>query len=188
MITVIYQTKDTMKRLLITAIESLLVMCLLVACSRVEKSSQPASGDLAGEGKRIASVDVVKASAPPAQIAAGGSAEAIVHLNIQSGYHVNANPPTYAYLKATELEVPATDGLSVGFITYPDADTKKFPFAEKPLAVYEGEISLKVFLKAEKTAQPGQRSLDAKLRIQACDDQVCYPPGTLDLTIPVTVQ
>lgn len=176
-----------MKRLLIITIGSLLLLFLFVACSRLEKSSQPAS-DSPGEGKKIASVDVVKASVAPAKIAAGGTTEALVLLNIQDGYHINGNPPTYAYLKATELEVSAADGLSVGFISYPNASTKKFPFAEKPLSVYEDEISLKVFLKAEKTAPSGQRSLDAKLRIQACDDQVCYAPGTLDLTIPVTVQ
>lgn len=175
-----------MKPLLIITIGSLLLVSSFVACSRGEKSGPPASAD--SSEKRIASVDVVTALASPAQIAAGGSVEALVHLKIQDGYHINANPPTYAYLKATELEVPASDGLSVGFITYPNASNKKFPFAEKPLDVYEGETLLKVFLKAEKTAQPGQRSLQAKLRIQACDYQVCYPPGVLNLTIPVTVQ
>jgi hypothetical protein len=64
---------------------------------------------------------------------------------------------------------------------------KKFPFAEKPLAVYEGETEVKALLKTEKTASVGQRSIPATLRIQACDNQVCYPPGTLQLAIPVSI-
>jgi hypothetical protein len=109
-------------------------------------------------------------------------------VTIKNGYHVNANPPTYPYLKATELEIPPAEGVSVGFITYPKALSKQFPFAEKPLAIYEGETELKVNLKADKSAKPGQRSIPTRLRIQACDDQVCYPPGTLALAIPANIK
>ena len=139
--------------------------------------------------QRITSESVVKAAARPVQIPAGGSAEAVVQVTIQSGYHVNANPPTFSYLKATELEIPAAEGVAVAFITYPNALEKQFAFSpDKPLAVYEGEIELKATLKADKAAKTGERSLPAHLRIQACDDQVCYPPGTLKLTIPVNVK
>ena len=60
-------------------------------------------------------------------------------------------------------------------------------FAEKPLDVYEGETELKVLLKAAKSSKPGNHSLAGKLRIQACDDQVCYPPGSLEVMIPVMI-
>ena len=86
------------------------------------------------------------------------------------------------------LDISTSEGVSVGFVTYPKAVNRKFPFAEKPLAVYEGETDLKVALKADKAAKKGERSIPARLRIQACDDQVCYPPGTLELAIPVNVK
>jgi hypothetical protein len=72
-------------------------------------------------------------------------------------------------------------------VVYPKATEKKFPFADKPLAVYEGDAELKTTLKIEKTAKKGERSIPASLRIQACDNQVCYPPGTVELAIPVTI-
>ena len=140
------------------------------------------------EDKRIASVDVVKAVAQPVEIAVGSSGEAILRLTIQTGYHVNANPPTYSYLKAIELEIAPAAGVSVGPISYPPPRNAKLSFAEKPIAVYEGETEIRATLKADKSAKPGERSLSAKLRIQACDDQVCYPPGTLDLAIPVRIK
>jgi hypothetical protein len=109
-------------------------------------------------------------------------------VTIQNGYHINANPPTYSYLKPTALEIAPADGVSVGFVSYPNAINKKFAFAEKPLAVYEGETELKTTLKADKSAKAGQRSISARLRIQACDEQVCYPPGVLELAIPVNIK
>lgn len=138
--------------------------------------------------QKITSTSVVKAIPSNVTISRGSSAEATVQLNIDRGYHVNANPPSYPYLKATEIEIPTAHGLSVAFITYPDALTRKFAFAEKPLAVYEGQTPIKINLKADKSTPPGSLNLSGKLRVQACDEQVCYAPGTIDLSIPVTVK
>jgi hypothetical protein len=167
-----------------------LLLFVALACSKSVPNSPGESATPAASpaAQRITSEGVVKAAPQPVEIPAGGSAEAVVRLNIQSGYHINANPPTYSYLKATALEVSSSDGVSVGFITYPKALDRKFPFAEKPLAVYEGETDLKATLKAGKETKKGERSIPARLRIQACDDQVCYPPGTLELAIPVNIK
>lgn len=171
------------------------IACLLLfvttACSKpVQNSASESAITPAGSppAQRITSESVVKVEAQPAEIPSGGSAEAVVRVTIQSGYHLNANPPTYPYLKATELEISPADGVSVGVVIYPGALSKKFAFAENPLAVYEGETELKATLKADKSAKPGQRSISARLRIQACDEQVCYPPGTLELAIPVNIK
>jgi hypothetical protein len=73
-------------------------------------------------------------------------------------------------------------------MTYPDPLTRKFAFSEKPLAVYEGEATLKARLKADKSAKPGTHNLSAKLSVQACDEAVCYAPGTMDVTVPVNIK
>ena len=140
------------------------------------------------EPQAINSVDVVKANPQDVSIAAGESGEAVVQLRITNGYHVNANPPSQPYLKPTEIEIPPAQGISVEFITYPDPLVRTFAFSETPLKVYEGETNLKVRLKADKSATSGARNLSAKLRVQACDDKVCYAPGALDLIVPVTVK
>ncbi len=168
----------------------LLLLVTIAACSRfaVDNQNQAASNTAGEPRSRIASVDVVKATPQEVDIAGGGSADTTVNLKIQNGYHVNANPPSYPYLKATELDIPSSSGISVGFISYPTPITRKFSFAEGPLAVYEGETTLKVRLKADKSAAPGTHNLAGKLRVQACDDEVCYPPGTIDVAIPVTIK
>ena len=167
----------------------LLVLCLLVtACAKAPVNTADQAGATASEGPGIKSTDVVQANPQEATLARGATGDALVPIKITHGYHVNANPPSFPYLKATELELPPADGVSVEFITYPDALTKKFSFSEKPLAVYEGDTIVKATLKADKSAQPGKHNLSAKLRVQACDDKVCYAPGVIDLTIPVTIK
>src|SRR5260370_326153 len=164
----------------------------LSACSKPtggpSARSTPSPTQSSATTGRVSSVNFVKATAGESQIPAGGSADAIVRITIQSGYHINANPATDSYLRATELALQPGDGVSVGFITYPSALTRKFSFSQKPLAVYEGEAAIRVMLKAGSSAPKGPHSFPARLSVQACDDQVCYAPGTIDLSIPVTVK
>jgi hypothetical protein len=169
------------------------LLSLLLALAGCTPATKPGSESFGlrpsvAEDKRIASADVVKVNAQPIEIPVGSSGEGTLRLTIQSGYHVNANPPTYPYLIATDLQIDSAEGISTGPVKYPAALTRQFPFAEKPLAVYEGETELKTMIRPDKSATPGPRSLSAKLRVQACDDQVCYPPGTINLSIPVTIK
>jgi len=161
----------------------IVLVCLLPACVR----TQPAQ-PVENEPPSIKSVDVVKAIPQTITLAPGESGDALVRLQITNGYHVNANPPSQPYLKPTEIEIPPAQGISVEFITYPDPLVRTFAFSETPLKVYEGGTNLKVRLKADKTATSGARNLSAKLRVQACDDKVCYAPGALDLIVPLNVK
>jgi len=131
---------------------------------------------------------VVKAVPREATLAKGESGDTLVRLLITNGYHVNANPPSQPYLKPTEIELKPQEGISVEFITYPDPLERTFAFSETPLKVYEGETDLKLRLKADKSATPGKHNLSAKLRVQACDDKVCYAPGAIDVIVPVNVK
>jgi thiol:disulfide interchange protein DsbD len=166
----------------------LLCLFLVLASACSKSATNTASAPNTSEPPAIRSTDVVEARPQEATLARGESGDAVVSIRIANGYHINANPPTYSYLKATELELQPAAGIAVQFITYPDPLTKKFPFAEKPLKVYEGETLVKVNLKADASVQPGKHNLSAKLRVQACDDKVCYAPGALDVTIPVNIK
>jgi DsbC/DsbD-like thiol-disulfide interchange protein len=166
--------------------------CLLLSLSFAgcSNSAQPSTDIIVStsEQKRVASENVVTVQSPPTEIVAGASTDTVVRLKVDEGYHINANPAAFPYLIATQLDIPKAEGISAAGISYPPPLKKKFSFADDLLAVYEGEAELKVSLLADKGAKRGQTSIPAKLRIQACDDQVCYPPGTIDVWIPVTVK
>ena len=157
----------------------------MAGCS---KSEQSQTATPSPETPKISSESVVKVSVTPIEIKGGESKEALVTVTTQSGYHINANPPSFDYLKATELDLEDTPEIVVDYIYYPNPRVKTFAFAEQPLRVYEGETQLKVMSNADKSAPKGPRTLAAKLNVQACDEKVCYPPGALDLVIPVTIK
>ena len=162
----------------------LLLLCsVLIGCAKA-----PSSLNNNGEPPSINSVDVVKAQPQEATLAPGESGEVLVKVQITNGYHVNANPPSQPYLKPTALELKPTDGISVESVTYPDPLLRTFAFADTPLKVYEGDTLLKVRLKADKKVAPGKHNLSAKLRVQACDEKVCYAPGAIDLVLPVNIK
>lgn len=161
----------------------LLLSSVLIGCAKA-----PSSSTNDNEPPSINSVDVVKVQPQEATLAPGESGETLVLIQITNGYHVNANPPSQPYLKPTELELKPTDGISLESITYPDPLVRTFGFSDKPLKVYEGNTQLKVRLKADKKATPGKHNLSAKLRVQACDEKVCYAPGALDVVLPVNIK
>jgi hypothetical protein len=183
---------------------NLLVGCflftlLLSACSRPETTQSnanattgtPAATDGSTSGattSKLPPADVVRVEVPPVEIQAGGSAEASVKLAIASGYHINANPPSFSYLKATELSVEPSEAIAPGKPIYPSSITRQFAFSKDPLAVYEGETAIKLPLSAAGSAQKGAQTLKGKLRIQACDEEACYPPRTIETSIPVTIK
>ncbi|HKQ99622.1 MAG TPA: protein-disulfide reductase DsbD domain-containing protein [Pyrinomonadaceae bacterium] len=182
----------------LTLITACLFAIFLSACSPKETANTGlaqtnaagASNDSASTGTstKAPPADVVRVESPAVEISAGGSAEASVKLTIASGYHINANPPSFSYLKATELQLEPSGGITPGSPVYPSSVTRKFAFSKDPLAVYEGEATIKQPLKASGDARKGEQVLKAKLRIQACDEEACYPPRTIETQIPVKVK
>jgi DsbC/DsbD-like thiol-disulfide interchange protein len=174
--------------------KSSLVFCLLfvVALAACSGGSGTSSGPskVAGSSPTpiSSSADVVKIGSEVVSLPAGGSVDARVILLISPGFHVNANPATFSYLIPTEVTPGKAEGITVGTPVYPAAGKKKFQFAEQPLAVYEGNVQIRLNIRAEKSAAAGPRSLPITVRVQACDEEKCFPPDTLDSKISVTVK
>jgi hypothetical protein len=134
------------------------------------------------------SADVVKVRSSDVSIPAGGNADATVTLSISPDYHVNANPATFSYLIPTAVDPGKVEGVIAGNPIYPVAQKKKFQFADQPLAVYEGEVQIRLPLHVEVNAGKGARSLLIDVRIQACDGEKCYAPDTLKTMVVVDVK
>jgi len=174
--------------------KSALVPCLvlivaLCACKRSGPNGKSAAVAGASPTRMVSlSSDVVRISSSPVQVPGNGSADAVLNLSISPGFHVNANPATFSYLIPTQLTTGKAEGIAVGPPVYPAAEKKKFQFAEQPLAVYQGEIPIRLNLRAETNAAAGLRSLPVNVRVQACDEEQCFPPATINTTVSVTVK
>jgi DsbC/DsbD-like thiol-disulfide interchange protein len=170
--------------------------CLIIALAMAACSKDVRRGNGGGLGPGQASTpavissseQVVKVASAPVSISPNSSAEAVVTLSISPGFHINANPATFSYLIATEVTPGKMANITAGSPTYPAPVKKKFQFAEQPLAVYEGQIPIKLTLRAEKNATSGPLSVPITVRVQACDEEKCFPPATVSSTISVIVK
>jgi hypothetical protein len=183
-----------MNRIKLLLILSLLL--LLAGCSQGEKTVNQAAantGDQASVNSQTPPTktppsDVVRASADPVEIKAGGSGEANVKLAVAGGYHINANPPSFNYLIATALQIQPDNDITADAPVYPASVTKKFKFSPQPLAVYEGDVAIKITLNAGSKASKGAHTVGARVRVQPCDEESCYQPRTIEASIPVTIK
>lgn len=163
------------------------------ACSKTEQANNnsatanPSSSTSPATATKTPPANIVTASAAGVEMTANGSADAAVQVNIMSGYHINGNPAS-KYQIATTIDVEAADGITVGQPQYPPYLMKKFSFSPDPIAVYEGQATIKVPLKADASVKKGSHTLRAKVRVQPCDDQACYPPRNIETSLPVIVK
>jgi hypothetical protein len=169
---------------------SLLVMGFLASCGGSQPSTNVGNQPVAGSSPAgiSSSADVVKVRTDEVAVPAGGESEAKVVLTISPGFHVNANPATFSYLIATTVTNGQVEGLNVTAPVYPAAVKKKFQFAPQPLSVYEGEAPITLNFRADKTAAKGPGSLPITIRVQACNEEQCYPPATINSKISFTVK
>jgi thiol:disulfide interchange protein len=117
----------------------------------------------------------------------GSTFQAAVVMDIGSGFHTNANKPLDANLIPTKLELPTIEGISFDAVSYPKGESEKFSFSDQPLLVYSGHIIFKFTAHAAANLPIGAQSIKAKLKYQACNNQACFPPKTVEVAIPIEV-
>ena len=159
-----------------------LLLLFLAGCPKPKPSGETLSSG--GPPPVTSSENVVHLGGAGAGMSAAGSLNFEILLRIDDGYHINANPATFAYLIATEVKTDKVEGLEVGKPIYPAAVKRKFQFAEQPLAVYEGNVNVTLPLVAHSS---GTKALVTSIRVQACDQEKCFPPATLHATYPISV-
>jgi len=118
----------------------------------------------------------------------GASVQTKIPITVMTGYHVNSNKPNEEYLIPLKLTWTSTGALEGGTVNYPAPQEEKYEFSEKPLSVYTGNIALVANFKVAANAPAGPGIAAGKLRYQACSNKACYPPKTIDISVPYQVQ
>ena len=117
---------------------------------------------------------------------AGATVDSALPLELRPGYHVNSSTPSDEYLIPLRLSWNAGPIEANGF-TFPKAQMEKYSFSEKPLSVYTGDFAIVTHFKVAAGAAPGPSTLTGKLRYQACNQTMCLPPKTLEVSLPVEI-
>lgn len=107
-----------------------------------------------------------------------GGDEATISLEIDEGYHVNANPASFDYLIATTVEFK---GVKPTEIAYPRPVRFKPAFATDGLDVYEGTVTISAKFAKDSLAKTDK--VETSLTAQACTDRICLPPSEIPVSI-----
>jgi len=112
---------------------------------------------------------------------AGERVRVALKVSLPEGLHTQSNKPRDPLLIPTELAIEAPAGIAAEEIVWPPSTDLAQAGQEKPLAVFEHEFVVGVELSIAPTAS-GDVEVPAKLRYQACDANLCYPPQTAPVT------
>jgi uncharacterized protein YyaL (SSP411 family) len=96
-----------------------------------------------------------------------------VTIEIDKGYHLNANPASSPNLVPTQLSVYGYPDLKV---QYPTSHLFKAPFAVQGIGVYTGQVQLQTRLN-----HLPKKPIKVSLQVQACNDKYCLMPATIIL-------
>lgn len=151
---------------------------LLIALISFTATPQFGGGDKLTLGTPLLSRDQVKP---------GDEIKIAVPASIESGYHINSNKPKEANLIATVLSVTSKDGIKTTGTRYPAAKDYTFEFSDKPVSVYEGNITIFAKVRIPENLKPGNYKLELAVEYQACNDHSCLPPNDAKTTITIKV-
>ncbi|WP_419804419.1 protein-disulfide reductase DsbD N-terminal domain-containing protein [Terriglobus sp.] len=127
----------------------------------------------------------VQFAAEPQIVAANKPATVLLHFHVDPGFHINSHTPKSEMLIPTRIAIGEGDGIKVQTVDFPAGQPYSFSFEpQTKLDVYTNDV----VLTAHVVAQPGQRTLIAVLKYQACDAAACYPPKTLPVEQPFTAK
>lgn len=102
-----------------------------------------------------------------------------VRLSIAKGWHVNAHEVKNDAFIPTKLSVGTRSSSVPVKISYPAYKMVKLGIAQEELALYEGDVDIEIGLSTD-----GQSPQIVTLEAQACNDEICLLPETVELNIP----
>ena len=124
----------------------------------------------------------------PAKIAGkrNDAVQTKIPVSILDGYHVNSNAPSDEYLIPLKVSWTSLGALEGGQVTFPKAE--KITVGDQSLSVFTGKIDLGVNFKISAKAPGGPGVAAGKLSYQACNNKMCFPPKSVEISVPYQVQ
>ena len=102
-----------------------------------------------------------------------------IQLEIDEGWHINANPASDDFLIPSTVSVNPDATVEVISAVYPKGKLLDLSFNDQPVSVYEGVLTIQMQLQL-KPGVPREEAfpINLNLEYQVCDDQRCLPPST----------
>jgi DsbC/DsbD-like thiol-disulfide interchange protein len=104
-----------------------------------------------------------------------------VRLKIAEGFHLNAHDAGEGLIPTT-LSVARPHVERVRSIEYPAGEERRLASGDRPLGVYEGEVTISVQFDAP--VEPDDEPIKLLLHYQPCTTDACLEPTTARLSVP----
>jgi hypothetical protein len=106
-------------------------------------------------------------------------------VTVKPGYHVNSDKPKDEYIIPLKLTW-AGGPLDAKITVYPKAE--EIQVNGQALTVFTGTFPIQTEFQVGPNATPGTVTMNGKLKYQACNNEMCLRPMTLDIPLQVTIQ
>lgn len=123
--------------------------------------------------------DVVKASVAVEKPDASGKQVVTITLDVDSRYHIYANPVGLEDLASNQTVVTGGKGAAGGVkVEYPAGELKKDKIVGD-YRIYKGKVTIKAAVQ-----RAGADPVELTVKVQACSDKACLAPATIKLAVP----
>ena len=120
------------------------------------------------------------------QVQPGSTFPMAIVMKFAPNWHANANPAGEGLIP-TEVTLPDHPDLIFGEVVYPKADVLEIASLGGKVPVYHDEVALGFQATLLDTAPLDQITLPFQLTYQACNDEQCLLPKTIDFDVTIEV-
>ncbi|MDT7542940.1 MAG: uncharacterized protein QOE33_2844 [Acidobacteriota bacterium] len=117
----------------------------------------------------------------------GRPVQAAIVIDVPAGFHINANKVAGKFSIPTTIKLDGPEGIRLTPLAFPRGTTRKLKFSNDPLSLYEGRVVVHFNLTFPPNFKTGETELKARVRYQACNDELCYPPVSHEIDMPINV-
>lgn len=122
-----------------------------------------------------------------AEVKPGSTVVVSLKVRLPKDVHVQADKPKDPSLIATTLTIDVPAGVSVEKVSYPAATALAQQGRREKLLVFGPEFEIAAHLAVAPSVARGELVIPARLRYQACNDTMCFPPARADAQWTVRV-
>jgi thiol:disulfide interchange protein DsbD len=117
----------------------------------------------------------------------GKPARVAVRGTLSPGLHAQSNKPLEDFLIPTVLSFEVSPDFATKKVVYPEAKMIHVEGSAKDSAVFEETFAVGVEIEIATSVAPGIHVLKGKLKYQACNEEQCFAPVTLDINLPIKI-
>ena len=114
-------------------------------------------------------------------------AQLTVRVKLPDTIHVQSDKPRDPLFIPTALTLQPPPGITLAGVTYPKASELKQANVKEPLLVFGSDFVIDARVSIAADAPRGEVKIPGRLRYQACDEKMCYPPARAEVTWTVNV-